>query len=100
MENTATATTGATSSAGSAETITLKYPITSATGQQITTLTMRRATRKDLKHAQKAGKDEIDIEDLLFSRLTGLPIEDLDMLDVEDNRQLEDCFRKMRGDGK
>lgn len=35
--------------------------------------------------------------DLLFSRLMGLTIEDLDKLDVEDNRQLVDCFRKMRG---
>lgn len=100
MENTATsATTAATAStsAGSAQTITLKHPIKSASGQQITALTIRRPTRKDLKQAQKSGKDEIEIEDLLFSRLTGLLIEDLDMLDIEDNRQLQDCFRKMRG---
>lgn len=78
--------------------ITLKHPFKNAAGQQITTLTVRRPTRKDLKLAQKSGKDEIEVEDMLFSRLTGLPIEDLDMLDVEDNRQLSDCFRKMRGD--
>lgn len=77
--------------------ITLKHPFMSATGTQITTLSVRRPTRKDLKLAQKSGKDEVEMEDLLFSRLTGLHIEDLDMLDVEDNRQLEDCFRKMRG---
>lgn len=89
METTATAST---------ESITLKHPFTNAAGQKITALTVRRPTRKDLKQAQKSGKDEIDIEDLLYSRLTGLPIEDLDMLDVQDNRQLQDCFRKMRGD--
>lgn len=78
--------------------ITLKHPFKSAAGQQITALTVRRPTRKDLKLAQKSSKDEVEMEDLLFSRVTGLPIEDLDMLDVEDNRQLVDCFRKMRGD--
>lgn len=77
--------------------ITLKHPFKSATGAQITALTVRRPTRKDLKLAQKSSKDEVEMEDLLFSRLTGLTIEDLDMLDVEDNHQLVDCFRKMRG---
>ncbi len=88
---------GTTSTASTTE-ITLKHPFTNAAGTQITALTVRRPTRKDIKLAQKSSKDEVDMEDLLFSRLTGLPIEDLDMLDVEDNRQLEDCFRKMRGD--
>ena len=88
METTATST----------QSITLKHPVTNAAGQKITALTVRRPTRKDLKLSQKSSKDEVEMEDLLFSRLTGLPIEDLDMLDVEDNRQLVDCFRKMRGD--
>lgn len=78
--------------------ITLKHPFKNAAGQQISALVVRRPTRKDLKLAQKSSKDEVEMEDLLFSRLTGMPIEDLDMLDVEDNRQLVDCFRKMRGD--
>lgn len=78
--------------------ITLKHPFKNPAGEQISTLTVRRPTRKDLKQAQKSSKDEVEMEDLLFSRLTGLAIEDLDMLDVEDNRQLVDCFRKMRGD--
>ena len=77
--------------------ITLKHPFTNPAGQQIATLTVRRPTRKDIKLAQKSSKDEVEMEDLLFMRLTGLPIEDLDMLDVEDNHQLVECFRKMRG---
>lgn len=85
------ATTSSTTS------ITLKHPFKNAAGQQITALTVRRPTRKDMKLAQKSGKDEIEVEDILFSRMTALPIEDLDMLDVEDNSQLSDCFRKMRG---
>ena len=88
----------ATASTASTTEITLKHPFANAAGTQITALTVRRPTRKDLKLAQKSSKDEVEMEDLLFSRLTGLPIEDLDMLDVEDNRQLVDCFRKMRGD--
>lgn len=80
--------------------ITLKHPIKSPTGQTITTLTLRRPTRKDMKLAQKNSKDEVEMEDLLFSGLTGLPVEDLDLLDIEDNAQLTDCFRRMqRGDG-
>jgi len=78
--------------------ITLKHPFTSATGETISKLTMRRATRKDMKLAQKHGKDDVEIEDLLFSRLTGVPVEDLDLLDIEDNTQLTDCFRRMRGE--
>lgn len=80
--------------------ITLKYPITSATGETISKLTLRRPKRKDMKLAQKHSKDDVEMEDLLFSRLTGIPVEDLDLLDIEDNTQLTDCFRRMqRGSG-
>jgi hypothetical protein len=80
--------------------IPLKHTITSATGEKISKLTLIRPTRKDLKLAQKHSKDEVEMEDLLFSRLTGLPVEDLDLLDIEDNTQLTNCFRRMqRGSG-
>jgi len=80
--------------------IPLKHTINSPTGKKITTLTLRRPTRKDLKLAQKNSKDEVEMEDLLFSSLTGLPVEDLDLLDIEDNAKLTDSFRRMqRGDG-
>lgn len=88
-----------TASTASTTEITLKHPFTNPAGQKVTTLTVRRPTRKDIKLAQKSSKDEVEMEDLLFSRLTGLPVEDLDMLDVEDNDQLADCFRQMRGSG-
>ena len=77
--------------------ITLKHPITSATGETISKLVLKRPTRKDLKLAQKHSKDDVEMEDLLFSRLSGVPVEDLDLLDIEDNDQLTRSFRLMRG---
>lgn len=77
--------------------ITLQHPIKSATGETISKLVLQRPTRKDLKLAQKHSKDEVEMEDLLFSRLTGVPVEDLDLLDLADNDQLTRSFRLMRG---
>ncbi|TDK65976.1 phage tail assembly protein [Sapientia aquatica] len=77
-------------------TIPLHYPFLSGLGQMIHEVTMRRPTRRDIKLAQRSGKDAIDQEDILFMNLTGLVTEDLDKLDVADNEVLAKTFRQMR----
>lgn len=77
--------------------LTLKHPITTGTGETLTELTLRRPTRGDLKAADKFSKHEAEQEDMLFSRMTGLAIEDLDLLDLADNKALGDAFRDMVG---
>lgn len=76
----------------------LKHPITIGTGEKLTKLSLKRPTRGDLKAADKYSKLESEQEDMLFSRMTGLAIEDLDLLDVADNKALGDTFRDMVGD--
>lgn len=78
--------------------IKLKFPFTTATGQQIDKLTVRRAKRADMKAAAKYSKDEADQEDFLFARLTGLTLEDIDQLDLADSKTLQDTFRSMVDD--
>lgn len=77
--------------------IPLKHPFTSADGKRIESVDMRRATRGDLKLSQRHSKDAIDAEDFLFTRLTGLVVEDLDRLDIEDATALQDAFRDQQG---
>ncbi|MDA8449839.1 phage tail assembly protein [Acidovorax sp. GBBC 3332] len=76
--------------------IPLKFPIQSG-GQRIEKLTMRRGTRKDMKAATKYSKDEVEQEDFLFARLTGLTLEDIDAMDLADSNALQDTFRGMVG---
>lgn len=83
--------------AGGPATIPLKHPVTTAEGKRIESLNIRRPKRKDIKAAQKFSKDEVDQEDFLFARLTGLTIEDLDELDAQDSAALQDSFRSMVG---
>jgi hypothetical protein len=78
--------------------ITLKHPFTNAAGQRIEKLTVRRAKRADMKAAAKHSKDEAEQEDFLFSRITGLTLEDIDQLDLADSRSLQDTFRQMVDD--
>ena len=75
--------------------ITLQYPIKSATGQTISTLELARAKRSDLKAAQRHSKEDAEQEDFLFARLTGLTLEDIDLLDMADSKTLSEVFRKM-----
>lgn len=74
---------------------TLKYPFKSATGQQIETLELRRLKRRDLKAAHQYSKDDIEQEDFLIARLSGLVVEDIGELDIADSKALTDFFRRM-----
>ncbi|AAQ59148.1 phage tail assembly protein [Chromobacterium violaceum] len=74
---------------------TLKFPFTNAGGQHIETIEMRRLKRSDLKAAVQFSKDDVDQEDFLLARLSGLTMEDIGQLDIADSRALTDFFRRM-----
>ncbi len=75
--------------------ITLKYPFTNAAGQRIDKLTLRRATRGDMKAAARHSKDDGEQEDFMFARLTGLVLEDIDLIDLADSKVMAETFRQM-----
>ncbi|MCG8991444.1 phage tail assembly protein [Laribacter hongkongensis] len=77
----------------------LQFPFTSAAGQRIESLTIKRLKRGDLKAAHKHSNDDADQEDFLFARMTGLTLEDIDQLDIADSKALSDAFRDMVGGG-
>ena len=79
--------------------IALQHPFTSAAGVHIEKITLRRGKRADLRAANKFSNDEFEQESFLFSRLTGLAMEDLDELDLVDNTELVRRFRGMVGNG-
>ncbi|MCY1401253.1 hypothetical protein D3C76_428100 [compost metagenome] len=79
--------------------ITLQFPITSGDGRTISELTLRRLKRKDLAAAAKFSKDEVDQETFLFARATSLTMEDIDELDLADNKVLAERFRALAGNG-
>lgn len=75
--------------------IKLQYPIKSATGQTITEITLRRAARGDLKASQKYSTDLGEQEDFLFARLSGLTMEDIELMDLADSETVTTNFREM-----
>ena len=76
----------------------LKHPITTGAGVKLDKLQIKPLTRGDIKAAQKQGKDDVEQEDILLSRLTGMVPEDLDLLHVGDSRRLQEKFRAMVDD--
>lgn len=79
--------------------IKLQYPFRNAAGQLIDTLEIRRLTRGDLKAADRHSKNAAEQEDFLFAKMTGLTMEDLDLLDIVDNKALQESFRTLLGIG-
>jgi len=75
----------------------LKYPFTNAAGVRVERITLRRARRADLRAASQYSKDDFDQDTFLLARLSGLTLEDLDNLDLEDNTQLVQRFRGLAG---
>jgi len=75
----------------------LKYPFTSATGVRIERISLRRGRRADFRAAHKFSNEEFDQDTFLFARLSGLTMEDIDALDLEDNNELARRFRSMFG---
>lgn len=83
-----------------AELFILKYPFTTAAGESIPQLTLKRLTVKDLKQVKKIHKDPNDWDEPLISRSTGLLPEDLDNMDLADYLDLQKRFQQITGLGK
>ena len=76
----------------------LKHPYTTAAGQKLENLTLRRLKVKDLRAmSEQAGKDEVLLEIVGISRMCGLAQEDLDDMDAADYQQLKGRFLEYLG---
>lgn len=75
--------------------ITLKYPVTLATGKVIDKLSLRRPKVRDLKAVQRAHDKSEEQELALLSLLAGLTPEDIEELDLADYKSIQDTFRGM-----
>ncbi|MFC5431760.1 phage tail assembly protein [Paraburkholderia denitrificans] len=75
--------------------IPLKFPLKSASGATIASLTLRRGKRKDIAAAARHSDDPAEQEDFLMARLTDLTLEDIGELDIADSKSLTDAFRDM-----
>lgn len=75
----------------------LEYPITTAAGQKISRVQMRRAKVRDLRRTGDFGKTEAAQEVGLMAHLCGMTAEDFDELDAVDYRKLQEQFRGFLG---
>ncbi len=76
----------------------LNHPYTTAAGQKLEKLTLRRLKVKDLRAmSEQAGKDEVLLEIVGISRMCGLAQEDLDDMDAADYQQLKARFLEYLG---
>ncbi|WP_122300377.1 phage tail assembly protein [Pseudomonas syringae] len=78
---------------------TLKFPIKSATGAQLTSLPISRLKRKDISAAQASSKDEYMMEDLLCAKMLGITLEDLAEFDIADSKSATEVLREMSTGG-
>ncbi|MCP1456996.1 phage tail assembly protein [Pseudomonas kilonensis] len=76
-------------------TLTLNFPFTSGSGEQISTLPIKRLKRKDITAAQAVTKDEGAMEDLLVAKMLGITLEDLGEFDIADSRLATEVLREM-----
>lgn len=76
-------------------TFTLKFPFTSASGELLSSLPIRRLKRKDISAAQAVTKDEGAMEDLLVAKLLGITLEDLGEFDIADSTLATEVLREM-----
>ena len=77
---------------GATQTVKLKYPVRSATGQMLEKVTVRRPRVGDLRAVMHIT-NEAEQGLLLVSRVTGLVPEDLDELDLKDLEAIQATFR-------
>jgi len=78
----------------------LLHPVKLATGEVLKKVTIHTLRRKDLTAAQRHGKDETLMEELLLAKMTGLTVEDLGELHIADARRVAERFQAMLGEGK
>ncbi|MEX3555335.1 MAG: phage tail assembly protein [Burkholderia gladioli] len=79
------------------DSITLMYPYTLADGRQLTSVTLRRPTVRDLKLAQRAGDASADHEIAMIASLAAekLTPDDLEAMDLADYAEIQVMFRRM-----
>jgi len=78
----------------------LLHPVKLATGETLKSVTIHTLRRKDLTAAQRHGKDESVMEELLLAKMTGLTLEDLGELHIADARRVAERFQAMLGEGR
>jgi len=78
----------------------LLHPVKLATGETLKKVPIHTLLRKDLTAAQRHGKDETLMEELLLAKMTGLTVEDLGELHIADARRVAERFQAMLGEGK
>ena len=75
--------------------ITIEYPVT-ASGVQISTLSMRRPKVRDLLLARKGTPDEVAQEIRLFANLCDVEPDAIEALDLYDYGQLQGAYEGFR----
>lgn len=75
--------------------IQLKHPFTTAAGQLIQSVKVRRPKVKDLKAASRFGTNPQEQEIGLFAALINLTVEDVEEMDMADYSQLQTTFSAM-----
>jgi len=78
----------------------LLHPVKLATGEVLKSVKIHTLRRKDLTAAQRHGKDESVMEELLLAKMTGLTLEDLGELHIADARRVAERFQAMLGEGR
>lgn len=84
----------------STTTYTLQYPLTTAAGETVNTLVLKRLAVRDLKYVRKISKDPNDWDEMLLSRSVDLLPEDLEQMDLADYMVLQERFQQITGLGK
>lgn len=78
--------------------IKLQHPFTTAAGQKVESLTLRRLKVKDLKQiGEQSAGNEVQLELLGVGRMCGLVIEDLEEMDAADYQRLKARFLEYLG---
>lgn len=78
--------------------LTLQYPFTTAAGQTISTVTVRRLKVRDIKAITEQSDGKIaELEALGVSRMVNIVPEDLEEMDAADYQKLKERFLEILG---
>ncbi|EBU9232338.1 phage tail assembly protein [Salmonella enterica subsp. enterica serovar Abony] len=77
------------------EKYTLQFPFTSAAGERIDVLPLRRLKVKDMRAARRASDKPEEWDEPLMAAMTGLVAEDLAEMDLLDYQALQKRFQAM-----
>ncbi|EDT2954291.1 phage tail assembly protein [Salmonella enterica subsp. enterica serovar Vinohrady] len=77
------------------EKYTLQFPFTSAAGERIDVLQLRRLKVKDMRAARRASDKPEEWDEPLMAAMTGLVAEDLAEMDLLDYQALQKRFQAM-----